>query len=138
MNRHLWPAIGPILLSSALIFSTASIALVAGTMSVEAKILGGTHCYFGICHRVKTLAETEKLIGVKATVKASFYDDCKRDRFNPCGLTASGEVLPTTNHCCGASTKTTGVRFWCRPNVIYAWQPPSSALRWTALSTWWQ
>ena len=46
MKRHLWPAIGPILLSSALIFSTASIALVAGTMSVEAKILGSTHCYF--------------------------------------------------------------------------------------------
>ena len=93
MKRHLWPAIGPILLSSALIFSTASIALVAGTMSVEAKILGSTHCYFGICHRVKTLAETEKLIGVKATVKASFYDDCKVDRFNPCTLTSSGEVF---------------------------------------------
>jgi rare lipoprotein A (peptidoglycan hydrolase) len=81
------------LLSSALLFSTAAIAIFSGSTSAEAKILGGTHCYFGICHRVKTIAETQKLVGVKTTVKASFYDDCKVDRFNPCTLTSSGEVF---------------------------------------------
>lgn len=58
-----------------------------------AKIPGGTHCYFGICHRVKTLPETERLVGSRNVVKASFYDDCKVDRFNPCTLTSSGEVF---------------------------------------------
>ncbi len=92
MIYHAFPAAGR-LLSSSLFLSTAAIALVPGTTSVEAKILGGTHCYFGICHRVKTIAETQKLVGVKTTVKASFYDDCKVDRFNPCTLTSSGEVF---------------------------------------------
>ena len=92
MMYHAFPAAGR-LLSSSLFLSTAAIALVPGTTSVEAKILGGTHCYFGICHRVKTIAETQKLVGVMTTVKASFYDDCKVDRFNPCTLTSSGEVF---------------------------------------------
>ncbi len=61
--------------------------------AAEAKIPGKTHCYFGICHRVKTLAETERLVGSKTIVQASYYDDCKVDRFNPCALTSSGEVF---------------------------------------------
>jgi rare lipoprotein A (peptidoglycan hydrolase) len=40
---------------------------------------------------VKTLAETQALVGVEEVVYASHYDDCKRDRYNPCGLTSSGE-----------------------------------------------
>lgn len=57
----------------------------------EAKTPGSTYCYHGTCHRVKTIAETQALVGVEETIYASYYDDCKRDRYNPCGLTSSGE-----------------------------------------------
>lgn len=68
-------------------------ALSATVDQAHAKIPGQTHCYFGICHRVKTLPETERLVGSRTMVQASFYDDCKADRFNPCTLTSSGEVF---------------------------------------------
>lgn len=57
----------------------------------EAKTPGSTYCYHGTCHRVKTIAETQALVGVEETITASHYDDCSRDRYNPCGLTSSGE-----------------------------------------------
>jgi rare lipoprotein A len=40
---------------------------------------------------VKTIDETKALVGVEETITASHYDDCKHDRYNPCGLTSSGE-----------------------------------------------
>ena len=40
---------------------------------------------------MKTIAETQALVGVEEVVHASHYDDCARDRYNPCGLTSSGE-----------------------------------------------
>ena len=58
---------------------------------VEAKTPGKTYCYFGKCHRVKTIDETRALVGVEETITASHYDDCSKDRYNPCGLTSSGE-----------------------------------------------
>ncbi len=85
--------IGRLFFSSTLLISSATISLLAGTIAADAKIPGSTHCYFGICHRVKTLPETAKLIGIKTVVQSSFYDDCKVDRFNPCTLTSSGEVF---------------------------------------------
>ncbi len=57
----------------------------------EAKTPGSTYCYYGVCHRVKTIEETNALVGVEETIKASHYDDCSEDRYNPCGLTSSGE-----------------------------------------------
>ena len=57
----------------------------------EAKTPGKTYCYYGKCHRVKTIEETKALVGVEATITASHYDDCSKDRYNPCGLTSSGE-----------------------------------------------
>lgn len=59
----------------------------------DAKRPGGRHCAGGVCHRVMTLTETEAQIGKVRRLKASHYDDCRRDRFNPCGLTSSGEVF---------------------------------------------
>lgn len=59
--------------------------------SAEAKTPGKTYCYYGKCHRVMTLAETEAKVGAEETIMASHYDDCSRDRYNPCGLTSSGE-----------------------------------------------
>jgi rare lipoprotein A (peptidoglycan hydrolase) len=57
----------------------------------EAKTPGSTYCYYGVCHRVKTIEETRELVGVEETITASHYDDCSKDRYNPCGLTSSGE-----------------------------------------------
>jgi len=42
---------------------------------------------------VLTLAETEAQVGRLRRLRASHYDHCRRDRFNPCGLTSSGEVF---------------------------------------------
>src|SRR5262249_35786668 len=52
-----------------------------------------SYCFYGKCHRVKTVEETEALIGAEETIMASHYDSCKRDRYNPCGLTSSGAVF---------------------------------------------
>ncbi len=75
--------------------SLFALSLVAPTVWIttqaEAKTPGSTYCYHGICHRVKTIEETHALIGHEHSVFASHYDDCKRDRYNPCGLTSSGE-----------------------------------------------
>lgn len=64
-----------------------------GGGQAEAKTPGKTYCFHGKCHRVKTIAETEALVGSEETLVASHYDSCKRDRHNPCGLTSSGEVF---------------------------------------------
>lgn len=73
------------------------VAVVATTAiapsAAEAKTPGKTYCFNGICHRVNTLQEMSALVGKDVSFKTSFYDDCKRDRFNPCGLTSSGEVF---------------------------------------------
>lgn len=80
--------------SNALAAMVAGIAAVAGAPgTTEAKTPGKTYCFNGICHRVNTLQEMSGLVGKDVSFKTSFYDDCKRDRFNPCGLTSSGEVF---------------------------------------------
>lgn len=58
-----------------------------------AKTPGKTYCFLGVCHRVKSLAETQALIGKTETMQASFYDDAKVDRFNPSNITSSGEYF---------------------------------------------
>ncbi|MGL4397832.1 MAG: septal ring lytic transglycosylase RlpA family protein [Hyphomicrobium sp.] len=59
----------------------------------EAKTPGKTYCYKRTCHRVLSLPEMQKLVGRDTTFNTSYYDDCRRDRFNPCGLTSSGEAF---------------------------------------------
>lgn len=74
--------------------AAASALVVLGpvaAVTAEAKTPGSTYCFYRTCHRVKTIAETEALVGTKEVLEASHYDDCKRDRYNPCGLTSSGE-----------------------------------------------
>jgi rare lipoprotein A len=86
--------IGPIgLLSLTPALGAALLATGLGGGTAEAKTPGKTYCFYGKCHRVKTIAETEVLVGAEETVRASHYDSCKRDRYNPCGLTSSGEVF---------------------------------------------
>ncbi len=80
---------------NALTMTVAAAAAMLGavwTMTpAEAKGPGRTYCFYKTCHRVKTIAETQALVGRDMTVMASHYDSCKKDRFNPCGLTSSGE-----------------------------------------------
>jgi rare lipoprotein A len=71
----------------------AFVALVSVGAPVEAKTPGKTYCFRGFCHRVLTLEETARIVGQQATLSTSNYDDCSRDRFNPCGLTSSGAVF---------------------------------------------
>ncbi|MGQ0456846.1 MAG: septal ring lytic transglycosylase RlpA family protein [Hyphomicrobium sp.] len=70
------------------------LAIAALTPTVaEAKTPGKTYCFHGVCHRVSTITEMVALVGHDQVLKTSFYDDCKRDRHNPCGLTSSGETF---------------------------------------------
>lgn len=59
----------------------------------EAKTPGQTYCFLGVCHRVKTLAETRALVGKTHVVHASYYFEAGRDRFNPSNITSSGEYF---------------------------------------------
>ena len=59
----------------------------------NAKTPGHQYCFHGTCHTVKSLDETRNLIGVTTKLKASFYDDPKRDRYNPSNVTSSGEYF---------------------------------------------
>jgi len=56
-----------------------------------AKTPGKTYCINGVCHRVKTVAEMQSLIGHEEIVVASYYDDCAVDKHNPCTALSSGE-----------------------------------------------
>ena len=55
-----------------------------------AKLPGVVHCYNDICHRVRTVAETEARRGIVEPLVASFYDSPEKDRFNPSLDTSSG------------------------------------------------
>lgn len=59
----------------------------------EGKTPGGVHCYGKTCHRVSTLDEMDGNVGRSGVLRASYYDDCKSDRFNTCGLTSSGAIF---------------------------------------------
>lgn len=59
--------------------------------TAAAKTPGSTYCFYRKCHRVKTIAETQRLVGKTVSLHSSHYDSCHRDRYNPCGLTSSGE-----------------------------------------------
>lgn len=76
---------------AATVAAVIATAIVPGT--ADAKTPGKSYCFNGVCHRVNTLQEMDSLVGKDLSFKTSFYDDCKRDRFNPCGLTSSGEAF---------------------------------------------
>lgn len=81
--------------------ATACVAVIAGALAPgavlfsasvsDAKTPGSTYCFYGKCHRVKTISETQRLVGKTVSFHTSHYDSCHRDRYNPCGLTSSGE-----------------------------------------------
>ncbi len=80
--------------ASVTVFSAVAAAmLVLDPAAVNAKTPGTVHCYGGYCHRINSIDEMDDMVGRRGFVTASFYDDCSRDRFNPCGLTSSGAVF---------------------------------------------
>ncbi len=79
-------------LKTAFITALTALLLINAIMpEAQAKRPGSTYCFVGKCHRVKTLNETRSLVGKTVPLVASHYSDCRKDRFNPCGLTSSGE-----------------------------------------------
>jgi rare lipoprotein A len=64
--------------------------MAAASGPAEAKTPGKTYCFLGVCHRVKSLEETQRLVGKSETLHASHYNDAKLDRFNPSNITSSG------------------------------------------------
>lgn len=80
---------GALALSAALILEASA--------PLAAKTPGALHCFGKFCHRVATLDEMDGGVGRTGMLKASYYDDCRADRFNTCALTSSGEVFrPST------------------------------------------
>ena len=61
--------------------------------AASAKTPGARYCYGGACHRVSTLEEMDGMVGRRGMLLASYYDHCRRDRHNTCGLTSSGSVF---------------------------------------------
>jgi rare lipoprotein A len=78
-------------LCTALIVGSAGLTALAD--AAFAKKPGATYCYNGVCHRVKTIAEMQGLVGYEEVVTASFYDNCKVDPNNPCTPLSSGEEM---------------------------------------------
>ncbi len=58
---------------------------------IEAKAPGVSHCYRGVCHRVRTVEETRRLIGQTVLIETSHYDRPGTDRFNTGTFTSNGE-----------------------------------------------
>jgi rare lipoprotein A (peptidoglycan hydrolase) len=91
-NKSTWAERVRLVCIASIASAFAAVAIPATlTTAVEAKTPGHTYCFVGKCHRVKTIEETQALVGVEQSVTASHYDDCSKDRYNPCGLTSSGE-----------------------------------------------
>lgn len=61
--------------------------------TTPAKTPGSTYCFLKTCHRVKTIEETQALVGKTLVMHASYYDDAGRDGYNPSNLTSSGEYF---------------------------------------------
>jgi rare lipoprotein A len=95
INRHATVWLRRISATCAVLASWLAVpGLIAATVistEAEAKTPGSTYCFYGVCHRVKSIAETQALVGKEEAIQTSFYDDCKNDKYNPCGLTSSGE-----------------------------------------------
>ena len=85
-------ACGP-LLRFARFALAGALALAAMGDNATAKTPGGVHCHGKTCHRVSTLQEMDGSVGRSGVMMASYYDDCRTDRLNTCGLTSSGEVF---------------------------------------------
>lgn len=65
----------------------------APSYEAAAKEPGRVHCYRDVCHRVRSIEETRRLIGRTLHLDASYYDDASVDRFNRGSVTSDGETF---------------------------------------------
>ncbi len=77
----------------AIVVSISTTGLFAPLFLVQAKSPGETLCYKEICHRVKTIAEIRKWVGIATPILTTYYDHPSIDRFNTGKYTSSGEVF---------------------------------------------
>lgn len=78
--------------------------LATPALPVLSKTPGEVHCYNLTCHRVLTIAETERLVSSTRVLVASYYDDPRVDRSNTGALTSSGEKFDADNSSRAASS----------------------------------
>lgn len=72
------------------------IDLLSGPAALS-KAPGATWCYRSVCHRVRTIGETQQDVGQTALLAASFYDDPRFDRMNTGVYTSNGEAFDANN-----------------------------------------
>ncbi len=68
-------------------------ALSGELFPAQAKSPGETHCYKKVCHRVKTIGETRRLVGETTSILTTHYDHPSLDGYNVGKYTSSGEVF---------------------------------------------
>ena len=71
--------------------ATAALLLAPLPMPLLAKAPGVSHCYKGVCHRVRTVGQTRAIVGRTQTIETSYYDIPGVDRFNTGTYTSNGE-----------------------------------------------
>jgi len=62
-----------------------------GSSDADAKRPGARHCYKSVCVRVRTIDETEQLVGQTLLITTSHYGDPRYDRYNRNTFTSNGE-----------------------------------------------
>ena len=77
--------------------SVAATTLVSVSPTPQAKSPGASWCYRDTCHRVRTVEQTQALVGQTQVIETSFYDDPRFDRMNRGTLTSNGEVFDADN-----------------------------------------
>ncbi len=75
------------------VWATAAVpfAVSVEPLPLEAKAPGVSHCYRRVCHHVKTVEQTRRMIGRTFVVETSFYDLPGLDRYNTGIYTSNGE-----------------------------------------------
>jgi len=92
------------------------------TTPVLAKTPGEFHCYNGICHRVKSVDEMGRLVGMEVESSASFYDDAAHDSMNAGTITSSGEEFDADSDSHAASA------YYPDGTELLVWNPKNRRL----------
>ena len=81
----------------ALIAAACAAMLPVNVWPSQAKAPGATWCFRDVCHRVRTVGETQRLVGKTMVLEASYYDEPRLDRFNKGKHTSNGELFDANN-----------------------------------------
>lgn len=87
----------PVWRRGALIAASCAAMLPVTVWPSQAKAPGATWCYRDVCHRVRTVGETQRLVGKTLLLETSYYDEPRLDRFNKGKHTSNGERFDANN-----------------------------------------